>query len=165
MVENWCFKSKKSHHVLSTNGNSRDSPKVRRPLIEVEGLSVRDNAVPCHRVVLIIQNQVPNHWHALWHYSFDRMGEKLLWNLKWVAIMVAVKFQLTPSQNVVPEELLFPDKYSHYNEGVQVDPFTQHPENVRSECVLCQHCQDFTAYLADSKQVWGVFKAAFRTQA
>lgn len=154
----------KSLQVLSTDGNSRGSPKVRRPLNEVEGLPVRDNAVPCHREVLIIQNQVLNHRRALWHYSFDSMGQKLLWNLEWVATMVAVKFQLTPSQNIVPEELLFPDKHSHYNEGVQVDPFAQHPENVRGECVLRQHCQDFTAYLADSKQVWGVIKAAFRTQ-
>lgn len=76
--------------------------------------------------------------------------------------MVAGKFHLTPSQDVVPEELLLPDKHRHNDEGVQVDSFTQHPENVGGVCVLRQHSQDFTAYLADSEQAGGVFKTGFR---
>lgn len=41
---------------------------------------------------------------------------------------------------------------------MQIDPFTQHPENVGGECVLRQHCQDFAAYLTGSEQVGGGFK-------
>lgn len=41
---------------------------------------------------------------------------------------------------------------------MQIDPFTQHPENVGGENVLHQHCQDFADYLAGSEQVGGGFK-------
>lgn len=41
---------------------------------------------------------------------------------------------------------------------MQIDPFTQHPENVGDERVLRQHCQDFAAYLTGSEQGKGGFK-------
>lgn len=32
--------------------------------------------------------------------------------------------RLTPSKDVVPEELLFPNKHGHYDERVKIDAFT-----------------------------------------
>lgn len=78
---------------------------------------------------------------------YDSLGEKPLWILSGY---YGGKFQLTPSQDVVPEELLFTDEHGHYNQGVQVDSFTQHPENCGGLCVEHHHCQEFTASLADS---------------
>lgn len=73
--------------------------------------------------------------------------------------MAGQLWQLTPSQDIVPEELLFPDEHGHYDEGVQVDPFTQHPEDVGGVCVLHQHCQDFTGYLKGHlTRVWRILK-------
>lgn len=59
---------------------------------------------------------------------------------------------LTPSQDVVPEELLLPDKHGHYDERVEVDAFTQHPEVIGSRRVLRQHSQDLTAHLTDGER-------------
>lgn len=46
---------------------------------------------------------------------YDGLGKKPLWILSGY---YGGKFQLTPTQDVVPEELLFPDKHGHYDQGV-----------------------------------------------
>lgn len=55
--------------------------------------------------------------------------------------------RLTPSQHVVPKEVLLPDEDGHDDERVEVDALTQHPEVVGSGCVQRQHSQDLTAHL------------------
>lgn len=51
-----------------------------------------------------------------------------------------------PSQDVVPDELLLAYKDSHYDERVEVNAFTQHPEVIGSERILSQHSQNLTAH-------------------
>lgn len=46
---------------------------------------------------------------------YDSLGKKPLWILSGY---YGGKFQLTPTQDVVPEELLFPDEHGHYDQGV-----------------------------------------------
>lgn len=55
--------------------------------------------------------------------------------------------RLTPSQHVVPKEVLLPDEDGHDDERVEVDALTQHPEVVGGGCVQRQHSQDLTAHL------------------
>lgn len=119
------------------------------------------NAVTCRNECC--SNHVPHHRHALWHEcvsAWRPVGGGRGSHFGFEVGANGGKFQLTPSQDVVPEELLFPDKHGHYNQGVQVDSFTQHPENGGGLCVQHHHRQEFTA-LTDSGQD---LKQAFRPQ-
>lgn len=60
--------------------------------------------------------------------------------------------RLTPSQHVVPEQMLLPDEDGHDDERVEVDALTQHPEVVGAGCVLRQHSQDLTDHLRGRRQ-------------
>lgn len=55
--------------------------------------------------------------------------------------------RLTPSQHVVPEELLLPHKDGHNDERVEVNAFAQHPEVVGGAGVLVEHRQHLAADL------------------
>lgn len=55
--------------------------------------------------------------------------------------------RLTPSQHVVPEELLLPYKDGHNDERVEVNAFAQHPEVVGGAGVLVEHRQNLAAHL------------------
>lgn len=72
--------------------------------------------------------------------------------------------RLTPSQHVVPEELLLPYEDRHDDERVEVDALTQHPEVVGRGGVLVEQRQHLAADLKmDSSQglmieeQWNVF--------
>lgn len=43
--------------------------------------------------------------------------------------------RLTPAQEVVPVQMLLLCKNSHYDESVQVDSFTEHPEIIAAQHV------------------------------
>ena len=69
---------------------------------------------------------------------------------------MAKNYPLTPTKDIVPEELLFPNEHGHYDERVKIDAFTQHPEVGGSGRVLSQHSQDLTVQLTDTEK--GDFK-------
>lgn len=54
---------------------------------------------------------------------------------------------LTPTQHVVPHEVLLLGEHGHHDKRVQVDPLTQHPEVVASEEVQMDEHRHFTARL------------------
>lgn len=37
---------------------------------------------------------------------------------------MAKNYPLTPTKDIVPEELLFPNEHGHYDERVKIDAFT-----------------------------------------
>lgn len=54
---------------------------------------------------------------------------------------------LTPAQDIVPAHLLLLHEHGHDDEGVQVDPLTQHPEVVTAHGVEIQKLQHLAAGL------------------
>lgn len=92
-----------------------------------------------------------------WEKCLNGMKKKTALNATFLPLAVAV-FQfvaqcastwprLTPSQHVVPEELLLPHKDGHDDERVEVDAFTQHPEGVGDGGVLVEQRQHLAADL------------------
>ena len=56
---------------------------------------------------------------------------------------------LTPSQQVVPQQMLFLCEHGHHDECVQVDALTQHPEVVTRHQVEVDEHDHLTAHLGE----------------
>lgn len=62
--------------------------------------------------------------------------------------------QHTPSQKVVPVQMLLLGKHSHHNERVQIDALTKHPEVVTAQHVHVEEMQHLTAHLQEAQQTF-----------
>lgn len=59
---------------------------------------------------------------------------------------------LTPSQQVIPHEVLLFCEHSHDDQRVQVDPLTKHPEVVTAQQVQVDERQQLAARLDGKKE-------------
>lgn len=59
---------------------------------------------------------------------------------------------LTPAEQVVPHEMLFLCKHCHYNQCVQVNALTQHPEVVTAQQIQIDERQQLTAFLEEENK-------------
>ena len=64
-------------------------------------------------------------------------------------------FVLTPTKGVIPSKLLLPYKHCNNDKCVQVDPLTEHPEEIGADWIEDQNRQDLAANLGH--KIWNHF--------
>lgn len=63
-------------------------------------------------------------------------------------------YTLTPTEQIVPHQVLLLRKHSHHDESVQIDPLTQHPEVITPEKVQMDELRHFAADL--KWKIWAI---------
>lgn len=71
-----------------------------------------------------------------------------------IIIMIFLNDQfslLTPTEQIIPHQVLLLSEHCHHDESVQIDPLTKHPKVVTAKQVEVDKLGHFTAYLEKHK--------------